>query len=151
MRGIGRIYEAYRDGILEDDDEVAVLHGPEELGYPPVTEAMVNVRATLTEATRCSILAPDLATRLIDLAKSHFYKERTYEALLHAATAPGLPAIALRDFAIWLPSGRLDQKRLDAEAMLDAICAHLRAGVPPLRVTYELAETVAWDTVRRTT
>src|SRR5436305_3085254 len=24
MRGVGRIYEAYRDGILEDDDEVAV-------------------------------------------------------------------------------------------------------------------------------
>ena len=35
MRGIGRIYEAFRDGVLEDDDEVAVLHGPEELGYPP--------------------------------------------------------------------------------------------------------------------
>ena len=34
MSGVGRIYEAFRDGILEDDDEVAVLHGPEELGYP---------------------------------------------------------------------------------------------------------------------
>jgi len=33
MRGIGDIYEAFRDGLLEDDDEVAVLHGPEELGY----------------------------------------------------------------------------------------------------------------------
>ena len=31
MRGIGRIYEDFREGVLEDDDEVAVLHGPEEL------------------------------------------------------------------------------------------------------------------------
>jgi hypothetical protein len=45
MRGIGKIFEGYRDGILRDDDEVAVLHGPEELGYPPLTEALVNIRA----------------------------------------------------------------------------------------------------------
>ena len=51
MKGIGRIYEDFRDGVLEDDDEVAVLHGPEELGYPPLTDAMVNIRATLAEAS----------------------------------------------------------------------------------------------------
>jgi hypothetical protein len=33
--GIDGIFEAYPDGILTDDDEVAVLHGLEELGYPP--------------------------------------------------------------------------------------------------------------------
>src|SRR5882672_7236778 len=52
MRGIGRVYEDFRDGVLQDDDEVAVLHGPAELGYPPVTEAMVNIRATLAAAAR---------------------------------------------------------------------------------------------------
>ena len=30
MRGIGRIFEDYRDGRLTDDDEVALLHGPAE-------------------------------------------------------------------------------------------------------------------------
>ena len=50
MKGVGRIFEAYRQGILSDDDEVAVLHGPEELDYPAVTEAMVNIRATLDSA-----------------------------------------------------------------------------------------------------
>src|SRR5438270_1838145 len=82
MRGIGRIYEAYRDGIIEDDDEVAVLHGPEELGYPPLTEAMINIRATLAEAVRSGVVDPDLAERLTDIAKALFYKERTYEAVL---------------------------------------------------------------------
>ena len=50
MTGVGRVFAAFRDGILTDDDEVAVLHGPEELGYPAVTEAMVNIRATLDKA-----------------------------------------------------------------------------------------------------
>ena len=35
MHGVGTIFEAYRDGTLEDDDEVALLHGPAEAGYIP--------------------------------------------------------------------------------------------------------------------
>jgi hypothetical protein len=149
MRGIGQIYEAYRDGVLEDDDEVAVLHGPEELGYPPLTEAMVNIRATLEDAARCDILAPEIARRLTEIAKGMFYKERSYEAVLQTAAASGFPAAPLRAFANWLPAGRVDQKLRDAEAMLFAIRVHLAAGPPPLKVSYTLAETVAWEAAHR--
>lgn len=41
MIGIGSIYRAYRDGQLEDDDEVALVHGPQELGYHALSVAMV--------------------------------------------------------------------------------------------------------------
>jgi hypothetical protein len=149
MRGIGSIYEAYRDGVLEDDDEVAVLHGPEELGYPPLTEAMVNIRATVTEAARQGVFSSGIAAQLREIAKALFYKNRTDDALLRAAADAGLPAALLQEFAAWLPTGRIDQKRRDAEAMLDAIRAHLAANLPPLRVTYELAETAAWEAARR--
>ena len=149
MRGIGHIYEQFRDGVLEDDDEVAVLHGPEELGYPPLTEAMVNIRATFDEAARIGVLTPDIAAQLTAIAKSLFYKERTYDAVMARATACGLPATALRDLAAWLPSNRIDQKRRDADALLAAIRAHLAAAPPSLRVTYTLAETVAWIAFNR--
>jgi hypothetical protein len=149
MRGIGRIYEAFRDGVLEDDDEVAVLHGPEELGYPPLTEAMVNIRATLAETARVGILALGVAERLTEIAKSLFYKARTYDAVLYAAASSGLPSAALSDFTAWLPSGHIDQKRRDAEAMLGAIRARLVTETPPLCVSYELAKTVAWEAARR--
>ena len=82
MRGIGRIYEDFRDGILEDDDEVAVLHGPEALSYPPVTEAMVNLRATFEAAATAGIIDAALGARLTDIAKGLFYKARSYEAVL---------------------------------------------------------------------
>jgi hypothetical protein len=126
-----------------------VLHGPEELGYPPLTEAMVNIRATFAEAVRCGVLAPEVAARLSDIAKALFYKKRTCDAVLEAAAASGLPATALRDLADWLPSGHIDQKRRDADALLDAIRAHLAAAPPPLRASYTLAETVAWQAARR--
>ena len=32
MIGIGRIFEAYRDGFYTDDDEVALLHRPGDMG-----------------------------------------------------------------------------------------------------------------------
>ncbi len=35
MVGIGAIYRAYRDGVLEDDDEVAVAHRTAEEGFAP--------------------------------------------------------------------------------------------------------------------
>src|SRR5271165_6685341 len=77
MVGVGRIFAAYRDGTLTDDDEVAVLHGPEELGYPSVTEAMVNIRATLDKAVAETVIDQALGDRLTEIGKSLFYKERS--------------------------------------------------------------------------
>ena len=148
MKGIGQIYADFRDGVLEDDDEVAVLHGPEEIGYPPLTEAMVNIRATLETAVRDGIVSAELAAELAVIAKSLFYKERNYPAILNA-TASGQTAISLRDFAHWLSRGGIDQKRLDALAMLNAICGYIADGPQPLRVTFRLAHTAAWQAARR--
>jgi hypothetical protein len=144
MRGIGGIYEAFRDGALEDDDEVAVLHGPEALGYPAVTEAMVNIRATVAAAAAQAVIATDTAGRLIAAAKAFFYKERTYAAILCRLSERERAA-----FIEWLPRGRVDRKRLDAEVMVAAIRAELAAGPVPLRVSYTLAESAAWRAARR--
>jgi hypothetical protein len=144
MRGVGRVYEDFRNGVLEDDDEVAVLHGPEELDYPAVTEAMVNIRATLAEAARGGVIDSALAARLTGTAKTLFYKERSYEAVLRAAAAAGFPAAALSRLSAWLAQGRVDRKRADAEEMLAAIRAHLDTGVTPLRASWRMAETAAW-------
>ena len=149
MQGVGRIYQDFRDGVLQDDDEVSVLHGPEELGYPPVTEAMVNIRATLAEAARCGILGADEADQATRIAKTYFYKDRTWPTILDDAVGAGLHPDQLRDFAAWLPANRVDQKRIDAEAMLAAVRAHRDAGIKPFEPSYTLAETVAWRAARR--
>ena len=70
MRGIGRIFEAFRDGVLEDDDEVAVVHGPAEIGYLPASEAMVNIRATLALAEAKGVIGAESRRALEAFAKS---------------------------------------------------------------------------------
>src|SRR5581483_2813112 len=56
MVGVGRIFEAYRDGRLEDDDEVAVVHGPAEHAFQVHSEALVNLRATLAAARTAEVV-----------------------------------------------------------------------------------------------
>jgi len=148
MRGIGRVYEDFRDGVLADDDEVAVLHGPAELGYKPLTEAMVDIRATLAAASQAGILTAVAAARLTEISKSLFYKERTYSSILAAAGLSKPDLLALED---WLPQGRVEQKRSDAEAMLAAIQADLATGAPKPHVSWRLAATAAWCNAIRDT
>jgi len=90
MRGVGRIFEAFRDGVLEDDDEVAVLHGPAEIGYLAASEPMVNIRETLALAQTKGVLNPDSRRSLENLAKSFFFGERNWSELLAAAASNGV-------------------------------------------------------------
>ena len=140
MVGIGRVFAAYRDGILTDDDEVAVLHGPEELGYPAITEAMVNISATLEQAVAEGILDPLLATDITEISKTLFYKERSWDAILRFASR-GLPWVLFDAFAAWLRGRPVDQKRIDALEMIAAVQAHLAAGVTPMTVSYRFHAT----------
>jgi hypothetical protein len=149
MKGVGSVYAQYRDGRLTDDDEVAVLHGPEEIGYVQVTEAMVNVRATVDRASQFGVIAPELAASLVRIAKSLFYKDRTYEAIIEAATERGLAPEALGRFTNWLPAGNVDQKRIDAVNLREAVTAHLAGGVTPMQVSYRFAHTFAWEDARQ--
>jgi hypothetical protein len=141
MTGVGCVFADYRDGRLTDDDEVAVLHGPPELGYPSVTEAMVNIRATLDKAVATGVLDPCLSSRVTEIGKTLFYKQRSWDMILRLAAASGLSPTALDGLAAWLPGGRVDQKRIDASEMIATIRAHLAAGVAPLNVSYRFQDT----------
>jgi hypothetical protein len=145
MRGVGRIFQGYMDGVLTDDDEVAVVHGPPEAGYVTLSEAMVNVRATLAAARAAAILPNDTAVLVERAAKGLFYKERTWPAALDATQRRGTPPAHLAAFREWLRDGRVDQKRLDALALVDAMVAFTAADPPPMRVTYRFEWTDMWD------
>jgi hypothetical protein len=149
MEGVGAIFEAYRDGTLEDDDEVAVQHGPPDTGYRGLSEALVNIRATLTQAAAQAVIQPATRAALEDIAKALYYPERSYPLLLRRAAAHGLPAAELHALAAWLPQNRIDQKRQDALAMLRLMRAQLAANPGPKRVAYHLEPTVFWHKLMR--
>ncbi|MEM8813931.1 MAG: TfuA-like protein, partial [Pseudomonadota bacterium] len=111
MVGIGRIFEQCRDGLLDDDDEVAVIHGPAELGYVLLSEPMVNIRATLAVSVDAGVLSAAMASRLAELAKSILYPDRSWERLRDEAERLGIDPQALDRFDAWRATGYVDQKR----------------------------------------
>jgi TfuA-like protein len=132
---------------VQDDDEVAVLHGPADSGFLPLSEAMVNIRATLARAAAGGVIAHGSRERLERLAKATFYQERTWPTLLEAGRTAGLPKDELAALETWLAGGRIDQKRLDAQAMLAAMRDFLAADPAPKRVEFHFEWTEMWDTV----
>ncbi len=150
MIGVGTVFERYRRGELEDDAAVAQLHGPEELGYLPLTEALVNVEATIERFTKLQAITEEEAARLDASARALFFKERTYPRVLaEAGLNSGERGKRLADL---IRRCRVDRKREDALIL----CAYL-AYVDPVKVappqdwrmesTYTFALTV--DRARR--
>lgn len=129
MRGVGEIFKAFQDGslppfdeeVFEDDDEVAVIHGPAELGYPSLSEALVNIRYTLAYAYQSGVIDRALMYRLSSLAKQAFYAERSYAGILAQAADQGVPDTTLTRLDDWLARNRIDQKKRDAIELLKAI------------------------------
>jgi hypothetical protein len=162
MVGIGRVFERFRDGDLEDDDEVAVVHAPAEQGYRPLSEALVNVRASIERAIERRLIGRETARALVGLAKSQFYPSRSLRALLALAASSGIGEAAVAAFAAAVDdgSGVVDQKRLDALEALRTLLAlrqthpaGAQAAQPAFHFEYTEAwhETVQWLNQRRGT
>jgi hypothetical protein len=149
MEGVGTVFELYRDGILEDDDEVAIAHGPAEVGFRASSEAMVNIRQTLRKAERVGVISKELHAALVKIGKDLFYPDRSYSLIVRRALQCGLPEGQLARLRRWLPDGQLNQKREDAVAMLRLIRRRLAESLKPKMVSYCLQNTAMWESARR--
>lgn len=145
MEGVGSVFQAYADGRLEDDDEVAVTHGPAELGYPCLSEAMVNIRRTLSDAHAAGILSIPVRRRLEEIAKDLCYRDRNYGRILREAEE--VDPFELSAFREWLPIGRADQKRDDALALLKQVRERQASGTLCVRPLYAFEHTAMWEAV----
>jgi hypothetical protein len=150
MKGIGKVFEAYRSGALVDDDEVAVAHASPADGYRALSDAMVNVRATLQNAASAGVLGASTCLRLEQLAKDQFYPERSLRQLPRLALQRGLIDEGTANaFEAFLPKGRVDQKRLDALALLEYLQREREALREPKRVSYVFEHTHTWEELLR--
>ncbi len=122
MIGVGKIYEDYTRNVVEDDDEVGILHAPKELDYKPISDAMVDIRQTLIKAKDENIVSEKLKDELEAFYKNCFYKERFYDAGI--AYFQTINANEISDFKNWLPFNKVEQKKADAILLLEKIQNH---------------------------
>ena len=101
MVGHGTIFEWYRDGLIDGDDEVAFLHGPEELEFCALSEPLVNIRQTLKKAVDDRCMSEDQARRLLDHAKRTYYPERSFAFSSHALACRIGPTARISSGIFW--------------------------------------------------
>jgi hypothetical protein len=148
MHGTGWIYEAFRDGVLDRDDEVAVRHATAGDGFRPLSEAMVNIRRTLQAAADQEVISAATSGSLAATAAGLFYRDRTWAELLGAAGTARADPAELDALRRWLPAGRIDQQAADATAMLREMRTFLAGDPAPQQVSWNMSDTAMWAVAR---
>jgi hypothetical protein len=148
MEGHGEIYKAFASGELTADDEVAIVHGAEEEGFRPLSEALVNMRWTLRAAEAQGVLRHEPRVALEQVLQHVFYPERSFERALTHGRAAGLSAEECEALERWLPSGRIDQKWTDATQMLVEVARYRETNEPGPAAGFLFQYTEAWNNLR---
>ena len=116
MEGVGLIYEAYKNGRLVSDDEVALTFDP--FTYEPRSEPLVNIRFNLEEAWQKGVICTSSKDRLLRCAQSLYFPERSYERMMEKARG-FVPEDEIERFRAFLASDRRDFKMEDAIRALE--------------------------------
>ena len=140
MKGVGRIFEAYRDGQLTDDDDVAVAHATEDGGFRSLSHAMVSLRFGLEDLLERGVLAKQQHDALIEEAKGLHYSERSWAAVYSAAKRLGFGANILE--AIRNLSRTYDAKAADARSLLKTLAEQSEHA--PYEADFVMERTAFW-------
>lgn len=135
MIPVGDIARRYCSGELFDDADVALTNGPAELGFPPLTEAMVDVEATLARLVALGHIEASAAGDLIAAARRLFFADRTMEAL-GAAFGPAILAL--------YQAHRVSQKTADALALVETLISLPETASPAPPRDWQFAATPFW-------
>jgi len=117
MRGVGLIYRYYRRFAFARDDAVAVLHGPAEVKFAALTDALIDLRRTIRKAYRAQLISGEDSRRLESTAQALNFRERTLRRTVQDAF-PHLDPAAIEQCYQMLSGQFVQQKRRDAIAAL---------------------------------
>jgi hypothetical protein len=118
MIGVGQVFEMFRDGRLDADDEVAMTFCPVTLR--PLSEPMVNLRVALAESCRQGVLSWRESRLLTARLKAAYFPERTLARLFHELQRI-LPPERANDVQKWWRRSAPNVKGADARSLLRRI------------------------------
>ena len=120
MIGVGKIYEWYRDGVIDSDDEVAVSTNPDT--FEPISVPLVNIRETLKAALASGLVSEEEHAGLLKLAIDTYYPDRSYFGLVKEGVKRGLiPEEKKKSVLDFCTGNEVDVKRGDAVLVLETV------------------------------
>jgi len=120
MIGIGKVFEMYRNGIIESDDEVAVTFDAgsnEALSVP-----LVNIRMTVEAAKNAGVINQVQADAIIGVARKLFYPDRNYQNVVFESEKNRIiSGMEKKKFLEFIELNEVDIKHQDAILVLEKI------------------------------
>lgn len=118
MTGIGKVFDFYKNGEIEDDDEVFVKFERQNGRFVCLSEPMVNLRATFKQALSKKIIDASAYERFVKIAKSLHYTERSFGEVYRVAIEEGLSDIVIEKMKCFSGQFRVNITKQDALEML---------------------------------
>lgn len=117
MKGIGKIFQLYKNGIINADDEVAVTFVRENNILQ--SEAMIDIRFNLFLAYKKGIITNQTKKRFAKIAKNIYFPFRNYEDIIKLSQQQ-FPSIynELESFRSYILKNRDSLKARDAIKLL---------------------------------
>jgi hypothetical protein len=117
MKGIGKIFQLFKRGIINADDEVAVTFVRDKNILQ--SEAMIDIRFNLFLAYKKGIITKQTKKRFVKIAKNIYFPFRNYEDIIKLAQNQ-FPSIndELENFRDYIVNNRDSLKARDAIKLL---------------------------------
>lgn len=149
MIGIGKIFEEFYQGNFEDDDEVTVIHGPKDVGYPLLSEAMVNIRSTLKNAYRNKVISHSLFKFCLIFIKDIPYKKRNYKNIISLLKeGEQFSKNEIDALEEWFLRQSEDLKKQDALELLNKIIELSTQADIKTKQEFDFQNTVYWQSMK---
>jgi hypothetical protein len=117
MIGIGKIFELYKTGKIDGDDELAVTF--EEGRHTLQSEAMIDIRFNLFIARRKGIIDENTKRQITKVAKNVYFPFRNYADILDLSKRQyPLSDSYIESFRAYITSNRESLKERDAIKLL---------------------------------
>jgi len=82
ITGVGTIFGWYRDGLIDGDDEVALLHEGSQDGFSPLTIPLVNLRWCLRRAVAEGAIDQRSEALIVERSRQMCFTDRSIDAIL---------------------------------------------------------------------
>ena len=117
MKGIGKIFQLFKNGILNADDEVAVTFVRDKNILQ--SEALIDIRFNLFLAYKKGIITKQTKKRFVKIAKNIYFPFRNYDDIIKL-TQEQFPSIhdELENFRDYILKNRDSLKARDAIKLL---------------------------------
>ncbi|WP_455645165.1 TfuA-related McrA-glycine thioamidation protein [Methanosphaera sp.] len=116
MIGVGDIFNDYKTGVIESDDDVAVALNPETLEQ--MSESLINMRYNLDAAREDNIITQEEEDELLAIAKQIYYPKRSFEYTIKKSN---LSENNITTLIKYINENKFDIKYEDAKKVIEYI------------------------------